>query len=247
MSGRALTVTQCESYLNGLGQEPEVLNMSEKYNLQIRDTITLARAEETASHALEHYIEHRLPSMHPAIELPKDNTSRNLLDFVLRYVEHAPNFLDALAAYMQEANIYDEASHLLNLAGRFFLKPPELIADYRGLHALTLKAYLAHRLMEEINDRLLALAGTPLTPMDMTMSNLVIHDLIGDKLANKLDMVVLYTVERSFQNENLARLVQNDYIEKQKAKNWEEALKKWPCLAGDNSISINLDASKDDL
>ena len=215
--------------------------MSETHSLHIRGAIAQAKTQEQENHALQSYIEERLPTMHPAIALPEGNRHLALLSFVIHYVEHVPDFIDALGEFMQEAKIYEEASQLLELAGKFFTQPPQIIEAHSGLRALTDEAYLAHRLMEEINDRLIMLAGSPLIPMDMTLSNLVIHDLLGDEFANQLDMIVLYTIERSFQNEKLAALVKNDYIEQQHAKQWEEALDKWPCLAGDNSISINLD------
>lgn len=220
------------------------LPMSQNNILQIRETIALARLQEHESHELETYLSGLSDHLHKAIDLPKAEPAKALLQFVLLYIEHVPDFLQALSEAMKEANIYSYGKVFIEIASDFFVKPPEVLESRKGLNALIDQAYLAHRLIEEVNDRLLFLCNTPLTPMDMTLSNIVIHDILGEQYANQLDLAVHYAIEALFDPENLkddsdlAKFIKNHH-----GDGFEAAQSKWTCLAGDSCISLNLDSS----
>lgn len=213
--------------------------MSEQKILHIRETIRQAQIAESETHALSRYLRSKMQHLHPAICLPPQNPQQVLEEFVTRYIEHVPEFLDALSALMSEAGIYDHVKCFVQIAEDFFVEPPELLAEHSGMRALIDEAYLAHRLVEEINDRFIILCGVPLTPMNMTFSNLVVHDLLGEEFANELDLAVHYAIESLFP---LAELMQNKnfmhYMRAHRAHGWQDALRRWPCLAGDAEISL---------
>ena len=68
-----------------------------------------------------------------------------------------------------------------------FVFPPGLLKGYKGLALILCQAYIAHRLVEEVNEQLLPEYDRLLIPMDMTRSNLVTHHIIGEPFANHLD------------------------------------------------------------
>lgn len=177
--------------------------MSERTLLLIRESICQAQQEEAQSGSLLTYLEAIAPRLHQAIQLPANEPASALLAFVTRYVEHVPDFLEALEQLMQQAKIYPHGRAILEIAAEFFLQPPVVAQQHRGLQALIGEAYLAHRLMEEVNDRVLMSCGVPLTPMDMTLSNIVIHDIIGENYANQLDLAVHFAIESLFDSTNL--------------------------------------------
>ena len=72
---------------------------------------------------------------------------------------------------------------------------PSLPSDHQGLLALLDEAYLAHRLLEEVNDRYLAHGGGQLVPLDTTRASLIVHHLLGEPFANELDALVQVTVD----------------------------------------------------
>lgn len=213
--------------------------MSEQKILHIRETIRQAQIAESETHALSRYLRTQIHQLHPAICLPSQNPQQVLEQFVTRYIEHVPDFLDALSALMNEAGIYDQVKCLMRIAEDFFVEPPELLAEHSGMRALIDEAYLAHRLVEEVNDRFIMLCGMPLTPMDMTFSNLVVHELLGEEFANQLDLAVHYAIETLFP---LKELLKNKnfihYVRAHSAHGWQETLRRWPCLAGDSEISF---------
>lgn len=215
--------------------------MSEHKLLLIRESISLARSQEAQTGELLNYLNAFSPQLHQAIQLPQHEPAEALLDFVTRYVEQVPNFLEALTQLLREAKIYEHGKVFLTIAEDFFLEPPAVAQQHQGLHALIDEAYLAHRLMEEVNDRMLMSCGVPLIPMDTTLANIVVHDLLGEEYANQLDLAVHFAIETLFDSGNLlGSTMLADFIAQHNRQRWQELLKQWPCLAGDSSISLDL-------
>lgn len=206
----------------------------------IRDTIRLARLREQQHRLLERRMDHHVKNcVHVSIQLPDENPVSCLVEFVVAYIENVPSFIEAVREITHQAEIQDYAEPYLQLAEDYFLKPPEIVAGHVGLEELMDEAYLAHRLMEEVNDRFMIRSSIPLVPMDMTVSNLIVHSLIGEPFANELDEAVQYTVERTMIKEHV---YESDafkaYLEARKKDCWKDELEKWPCLT--DTLAINL-------
>lgn len=210
---------------------------------RIREIIRRARTESGQLDQLRDLVRDSIPRLHGAIQLPSQNGEAVLTDFVFRYIDHVPNFIDALRGLTRDAGIYDYASIFLLQAEDFFLHPPAVIDSRTGLDALLHEAYLAHRLIEEINDRVAGRCGIPLAPMDMTRANLVVHQLIGEPFANDLDFVVHYTTESHMDKEALMDNEAFDrFASEHKTRGWQAELDRWPCLAEDLSINLSFRA-----
>ncbi len=197
----------------------------------------IARAKKQEPHSLDlqNHIESILPHLHHTITLPEDQPTSSLTVFIIRYIENVPDFMDVLCNMMHEAGVYKHGENLISIIAEFFLCPPHATLEHSGLHALIDEAYLAHRLLEEMNDRLIMLCGTPLTPMDMTLSNIIIHEVLGDEFANELDLAVHYAIESLFDTPNpntpIAEFIRQ-FSQAQKPCN------QWPCLAEDSAIAL---------
>lgn len=209
----------------------------------IYDTIEMAKLHEKQSGSLaclfEHYINSNIPL---ALQLPERGATQSLVDFIIAYIEHVPSLLDATRQITREAKVEAYAEPFLQLAEDFFLKPPEIVAEHVGLEELMDEAYLAHRLMEEVNDRFMIRATIPLVPVDMTTANLLVHSLIGEPFANELDEAVFYAVERAMVKEYVYDSDEfKAYIAQHRSKYANPASKQWPCLL--EELSINLQFS----
>lgn len=210
----------------------------------LREIIKETRASADSQASLHSLVDKQLPHLHTAIKLPKNDPKMALMDFLMRYVDHVPNFIDAIRGITKAAGIYDYTSVFLNLAENFFVEPPREMDDTDGLLALIGEAYLAHRLIEEVNDRVVARSGIPLTPMDMTRANLIVHELLGEEFANKLDFVVHYSTEAHMAKEGLMdNPVFHQFVDEHKKHGWQIEIDRWPCLA--ENLSINLDFKND--
>jgi hypothetical protein len=208
----------------------------------IRQTIALAKAHEAETGHLEHLLQHCISQgMHLAIQLPREQPAKHLLAFAVAYIEHVPDFLQAAQAITRGAHIERLANPFLKLAEDFFLKPPELVNQRVGLDELLDEAYLAHRLLEEVNDHYMANTGIPLIPLDMTISNLIVHHLIGEPFANELDEAVSFAVEQVSKKSRPQRSrYWQDYRQSHDGNRWDVELNAWPCLTDTLSIKLQL-------
>lgn len=208
----------------------------------IRDTIKLARLHEQQNGYLLKLMDHYAHNnVHMSIQLPEQNPGASLVEFIVAYIENVPNFIDAVRDITLQANIQDYAETYLKLAEDFFLKPREVVAAHVGLRELLDQAYLAHRLMEEVNDRFMLRSSIPLVPMDMTMSNLIVHSLIGEPFVNELDEAVQFTVERMMMKESVYESEEfKAYVKAHKNNQWENELSSWPCLTDQLAIRLQL-------
>lgn len=206
----------------------------------IRQLIRQAQEQDSASGKLLEFVECRKGHLHNAIKLPADKATKKLADFVVRYIKHVPDFIDAIRAMAQEAGIYDDVKPLLKIASDYFLSPPSIV-PHSQLQALLDEAYLAHRLLEEVNDRFMAKSGIPLAPMDMTMANVIAHELIGEPFANELDQAVLFSAELLLDEQGFTSEHIEDYVITHKVNGWKEELERWPCLVEDLSINVEFD------
>jgi hypothetical protein len=161
----------------------------------IRELIQRAQEQDSATGKLLEFVECRKKRLHTAIKLPEHQAAKGLADFVVRYIKHVPDFIDAIRSMAQEAGIAKDVEPLLKIASDYFMSPPSIVDPHSQLEALLDEAYLAHRLLEEVNDRFMAKSGIPLAPIDMTVANVIAHELIGEPFAKELDQAVLFSAD----------------------------------------------------
>lgn len=208
--------------------------------LHIRQSIAMARQQEENQHTLQKYLHAKLPTLHPNISLPENNAAEQLVRFVTSYIEHVPEVMEAISDITRHAGIYPFAKQFIDIVEAYFVDPAELQAQTEhGLYALIDEAYVAHRLVEEVNDRMMMFVGIPLSPFDMTLSNIVVHDILGEDFANSLDLAVHFSVESLF---NSHELTSNPcfarFVEQHRRQNWQHEKTPCPCLAEDAAIGL---------
>jgi hypothetical protein len=157
---------------------------------EIRKRIDVARRQELGTGQLAERLQQELPQLRAKLILPEENPLAALLDFITDYIENVPSCLQLVAASSKELGFYDYAAPFLDMAEQYFLRPPAGLAEGGSMEALLDEAFLAHRLLEEINDHHIRHLHRPLLPLDMTEANIIVHHLLGDELANKLDNLV---------------------------------------------------------
>ncbi len=207
----------------------------------IRELIQRAQEQDSATGKLLEFVECRKKRLHTAIKLPEHQAAKGLADFVVRYIKHVPDFIDAIRSMAQEAGIAKDVEPLLKIASDYFMSPPSIVDPHSQLEALLDEAYLAHRLLEEVNDRFMAKSGIPLAPIDMTVANVIAHELIGEPFANELDQAVLFSAELLLNEHGFEGANIDEYVNSHREKGWTEELQRWPCLVEDLSISVEFD------
>ncbi len=204
----------------------------------IYQAIAKAKSHEVATHQLEVLVEKHLPVIHPLIELPNDEPAKALVEFISDYIDYVPALMEAVDEGARIAGIEDHVKPLLNIASAYFESPPETLVSEHGLHAIMDEAYLAHRLIEEVNDVYLANAGMPLIPMDTVMANVIVHNLIGEPFANELDAIVHQAVQQMMIKEKV--YVDNHFQIHLDNRKKHELVDTWPCFTENSNVSVGL-------
>lgn len=196
----------------------------------LRSIISNAFYHEERTHCLERHLQFHIETLPDRLKIEKDNELESLKQFAMEYIHHVPEFLDALKDAAQTAGIEDHVFPFLRIAEEYFISPPNLPNHHIGLMAMMDEAYLAHRLFEEINDRYISRVGIPLIPWDMTLANVVAHQLVGEELANRLDQIVLETVNKMMPQESHYESHEFQNFVKEKQGNTTSIWQEWPCL-----------------
>ena len=206
----------------------------------LREQIQRAKEHEAATGHLHTLLEQQLPHLHPAIDLPDSGAGAALWRFVSAYIDEVPELLDAANDVAREAGIESQISPVLKIAEEYFLTPPAILAGHEGLDSLLDEAYLAHRLVEEVNDLYIRHFGQPLIPLDMTVANLIAHQLIGEPFANQLDEAVHHSLDEMLDDESFEQESVEAYRDKLVSAETGKAWKKWPCMSRRLGIELDL-------
>ena len=209
----------------------------------LREQIQLALVQEASSDALARQLQHQLDLLHPTIQLPASDAHGVLTRFVTSYVEQVPDVLDAAHAVAREAGIEAQVKPVLKLAEQFFLSPPSILEGHQGLDALLDEAYLAHRLVEEVNDRYITHLGQPLIPLDTTVANVIAHQLIGEPFANQLDEAVHHAVDELLDEQVFQQDSVQEYRTRLSNPQTVAAWQNWPCLSRQLGVELGLPVS----
>ena len=204
----------------------------------LREQIRRAQEHEVSTRQLIQQLETKLPGMHPSIALPKRDPKGALARFVTAYIDQVPDVLEAAAAVAREAGIESQIKPVLKIAEAYFLNPPEIMEGHVGLDCMLDEAYLAHRLVEEVNDLYIRHFQQPLIPMDTTVANLIAHQLIGETFANQLDEVVHHSVDTMLDDDSFELASVQAYKDTLTSPETGAAWKRWPCLSRQLGIGL---------
>lgn len=207
----------------------------------LREQIQRAHQHEAATGHLLRQLEIQLPHLHPAIHLPDVDAKGALSRFVTTYINLVPDVMDAAHAVAVEAGIEGQIEPVLKIAEHFFIAPPAIMHGHEGLDSLLDEAYLAHRLVEEINDLYIRHLGRPLIPSNTTVASVIAHQLIGETFANHLDEAVHQALDQLLDDESFALDSVEAYRERLSSPDTEAAWKRWPCLSRQLGIGLELE------
>ncbi|MBD8596722.1 hypothetical protein [Pseudomonas sp. CFBP 8772] len=211
----------------------------------LREQITRAQEHEAQSGQLSRQLESQLPHLHPSIHLPDVDARGVLTRFVIAYIGQVPDLLDAAHDVALQAGIDSQIRPVLKIAEQFFTAPPAIMAGHEGLDGLLDEAYLAHRLVEEVNDLYIKHFGQPLIPMNTTVASVIAHQLIGEAFANQLDEVVHHAIDEMLDDDSFSLESVEAYRERLASPDTEAAWKRWPSLSRQLGVGLEMECGKD--
>lgn len=206
---------------------------------ELRERVRTAREDEASDQALREWLDRKLPQLHRSISTREDARS-TLFNFIQAYVERVPDMLEAAQSVANHAKMRAQLIPVLKVAEAFFLQPEEEGTDtHRGLLVLLDEAYLAHRLVEEVNDRYVAHGGESLIPMNNTRANLIVNALLGEEYANRLDAAVYEAVAELLPEEVFESPAFIAYKEGVGEQDRHEMWRRWPNMAEELGVGLS--------
>jgi len=208
---------------------------------EISEQIRTTHAHEQEHAAMRDHLRLNIGNLHSAIDINSTSPINSLMTFINSYIDSVPDHLTAFCNLSKEADIDDFVQPFIHLGCAYFLKPPPIIKPEISIRNTVEKAYLSHRLLEEVNDQILALSGAALAPLDMSMANIISYAIIGDEQSNSLDHLVLLSLETEPKDENVfeKRSVRK-YMQQRKLDGWSDVIENWPCFTKDMAVLLQI-------
>jgi len=209
----------------------------------IREQIQTIVNHNDSTPAMESLIHRELTALCSAFPIEKAVATKALPMFIHRYIESSADYLEVYADLAHLARLEPYTHTLLQQAESYFFEPPAIINNSTSaIEQLLAQAYLCHRLLEELNDQVATMRGLILAPIDTTDSNIIIHTLLGDDLANTLDQSILIQLELATPNS----VIFNDETVKEltsmrQQQGWDDIKERWPCLNEEVTTLLSLD------
>lgn len=164
---------------------------------------------------------------HPQLlKVEHGDIEHQLSGFLTDYVRILPILLVEVDHACQASNDAHISQQLLIILDQFFAAIEPSRFDY-GMVGVLDKVYFGHRLVEELHDQLLMRSGQPTISWDTTLANLLVHTLIGDSYATRLDMTAQEIVGVLPTPDIETAPVASGHID-------------WPCLVQEHGLSLLL-------
>ncbi len=193
------------------------------------------------SSAIEALIENRINVIKTLVAVNEQTAYLQLSHFITSYIASCPDYLDVLHRLSYIGNISPYTQPFLASSQSFFFDDNPIIDATEGIDTLLYQSYLFHRMIEELNDRVLIERQWPLLPLDMSQTNLIAHTLIGDEQANLLDQTVLIQLEliNTDMADKTPEIFQHPKTQEAtkylKEDDWQKITQQWPLLNDDLS------------
>lgn len=201
---------------------------------QIRSVIAEQKSDRDNQAGFHFWLLEKTAHAHHLVELPESQTFEALAQFIEAYIDFLPECLEHFYRVAERANLNKYTDLFLNIATDFVLAPSEGAEFDIGYGRLVDKTYMAHRLLEELNDRCHRYLGGPGLPADTAMANVIVHSLLGEDFANELDIAVHFAIESQADKERQAMA----NIEPRSLDEITSAGREWPEFGQDLLVGL---------
>lgn len=203
----------------------------------IEQQLADALQSEQQTHRLEKVLQANYGLISRLVKVEQATAGKQLLDFVQLYIRSVPSLLSDFLHTAKKIGLSASVQPLVSIAYSFLNFPEEKIGARSGLTALMVKAYLANRLLEEVNDACHYHIGKTMIPIDMTLTNMIIHTIIGEPFANDMDELVNAAVKNLFsQHEE----VQEEFMHQITDSNLVHIWQRLPSLSNQAGLQVRL-------
>lgn len=209
----------------------------------VLEIIDQARRQEARSGAFLRQMKEKAARLPGSVVVDGYQPATSLFQFAVEYIEMAPRLVECVDACAREAGITELFQPFIDAATRYFTQPSVLLVRYDGLDGLLIRAYLCHRLMEEMHDNNRSTRASELIDLEATRANLLVHELIGEPFANELDDAITVTVLQIAGTPDYYDLDLEPFIDQVNNQAWDWMRQYWENLLERNHIHFALGPS----
>lgn len=206
----------------------------------VLEIIDQARRQEARSGAFLQQLKSTCARLPESVVVDGYQPATSLFQFAVEYIEMAPRLVECVDACAREAGVSRLFKPFLDAAIRYFTQPSVLLVRFDGLDGLLIRAYLCHRLMEEMHDSNRSIRASELIDLEATRANLLAHELIGEPFANELDDSITVTVLQIAGTPDYYNLDLDPFIDQVNNRAWDWMRQYWESLLERNHIHFSL-------
>ncbi|NVD34295.1 hypothetical protein [Marinobacter lutaoensis] len=206
----------------------------------VLEIIDQARRQEARSGTFLRQLRDKVPELPRSVVIEGYQPATCLFQFTLEYIEMAPRLIECVEACAREAGTRELFTPFIDTAIRYFTQPSVLLVRYDGLDGLLIRAYLCHRLMEEMYENNRSTRASDLVDLEAIRANLLAHQLIGEPFANELDDAVAVTVLQIAGTPDYYELNLTPFVEQVNNAAWDWMRQYWENLLIRNHIRLSL-------
>ena len=202
----------------------------------VLEIIDQARRQEARSCAFLRQMKEKAARLPGSVVVDGYQPATSLFQFAVEYIEMAPRLIECVDACAREAGKTELFQPFVDAAIRYFTQPSVLLVRYDGLDGLLIRAYLCHRLMEEMHDNNRSIRASELIDLEATRANLLVHELIGEPFANELDDAITVTVLQIAGTPDYYNLDLDPFVDQVNNQAWDWMRQYWENLLERNHI-----------
>lgn len=206
----------------------------------VNEIINQAKAVEFRSRYLQRTLTTQSWQLPELISVDADPAAPQLLNFIIDYIELAPQTLACIANSAKRVGLDYLFQPFLQTAMDYFMRPAIILNFNTGLDGLMIRAYQCHRLIEELYENNRSLRNSKICELESTQANLLVHHLIGEPFANEIDESVIYTMSKLVRMPEYYNLDLAHYIESAWGHDWQQLSQRWQRLLAKHQIHFNL-------
>ncbi len=206
----------------------------------VLDIIDQARRQEARSGAFLRQMQESAAALPSTIVIEGYQPAGCLFQFAVEYIEMAPRLIECVEACAAEAGNSALFAPFIKAAIGYFTQPSVLLVRYDGLGGLLIRAYLCHRLMEEMCENNRCTRASELVDVEATRANLLAHQLIGEPFANELDQSITVTVLQIAGTPDYYELNLDPFVDQTRNAAWDWMKQYWDNLLVRNHIRLSL-------
>lgn len=210
----------------------------------VLDIIDMARRKEARTGTFLQQMRERAARLPASVVIEDYAPATALFQFAVEYIEMAPRLIECVEACARQAGKAALFEPFVNAATRYFTQPSVLLVRYDGLDGLLIRAYLCHRLMEEMHENNRSIRASELVDMEATRANLLVHQLIGEPFANELDDAITVTVLQIAGSPDYYELNLDPFVEQVNHAAWNWMRQYWENLLVRNHIRFTLGSGR---